>query len=54
MAKMGTGKGLITPAEPEAQPYGLWWMGGLGKIIACCGKFCLMDLERSKIREGVE
>ena len=38
---------VFAPAEPEAQAYRLWWMVGLGKIIARCGKFCLVDLKEA-------
>ena len=27
----------FAPAKPEAQAFRLWWMVGLGKILACCG-----------------
>ena len=41
---MGTGKELITPTEPEAQAYRLWWMFGLYKVIY--RQFCLIKRRR--------
>ena len=40
---------VFAPAEPEAQAYRLWWMVGLGKIIARCGKFCLVNFRKASV-----